>query len=63
MLMNRATNAEGAAAQLARVAEHVSDVRVAILLTLFSCFSAIVLAVTLYGVGYQMTPFLQRTAA
>jgi Domain of unknown function (DUF4386) len=50
MLMNRATDAEGAAAQLARVAEHVSDVRIAILLTLFSCFAAIVLAVTLYGI-------------
>jgi uncharacterized protein DUF4386 len=50
MLMNRATNAEGAAAQLAQVAERVTDVRVAILLTLFSCFSAIVLAVTLYAI-------------
>lgn len=50
VLLNRATNAEGAAAQLARVADHASDVRVVILLTLFSCFSAIVLAVTLYGI-------------
>ena len=30
VLMNRATNAEGTAATLARVAEHASDVRVSI---------------------------------
>ncbi len=47
--MNRATQAEGTAAKLARIAEHVPEVRVAILLTLLSCFSAVVLAVTLYG--------------
>ncbi len=50
VLMNRATSAEGTAAKLARIAEHASDVRVAILLTLLSCFSAVVLAVTLYGI-------------
>ena len=50
VLMNRATNAEGIAAKLARVAEHASDVRLSILLGLLSCFSAIVLAVTLYGI-------------
>ncbi len=49
-LMNRATSADGIAAQLARVAERASDVRLAILLTLLSCFSAIVLAVALYGI-------------
>ena len=50
VLMNRATNAEGTAAQLARIAEHASDVHLTILLTLLSCFSAVVLAVTLYGI-------------
>jgi hypothetical protein len=49
ILLNRATNEAGAAAQLGHVAEHASEVRVVILLTLLSCFSAIVLAVTLYG--------------
>ena len=49
VLMNRAINEKGTAAQLARVAEHASEVRFAILLTLLSCFCAIVLAVTLYG--------------
>lgn len=50
VLMNRATNAEGTAAKLARIAEHASDVRMVILLTLLSGFAAIVLAVTLYGI-------------
>jgi len=50
VLMNRATDAEGTAAKLARIAEHSSDVGLAILLTLLSCFCAIVLAVTLYGI-------------
>jgi Domain of unknown function (DUF4386) len=50
VLMERATAGEGTAAKLARVAEHASDVRVSILLTLLSCFSAIVLAVTLYAI-------------
>jgi hypothetical protein len=50
VLMGRATNAEGVAGKLAQVALHVSDVRLAILLTMLSCFSAIVLGVTLYAV-------------
>jgi hypothetical protein len=49
-LNNRATNAQGAAAKLARIAEHASDVRAGVLLTLLECFSALVLAVTLYGI-------------
>ena len=49
-LMNRATSAEGTAATLAQIAEHASDVRIAILLELLECFSALVLAVTLYGI-------------
>ena len=49
ILMNRATNAEATAAVLARITEHVLDVRVAVLLELLECFLAVVLAVTLYG--------------
>ena len=49
-LMNRATDAEGTAATLSRIAGHASDVRVAILLELLESFSALVLAVTLYGI-------------
>ena len=50
ILMNRATNAEGTAATLARIAQHASDVRVSVLLSLLETFSALVLAVTLYGI-------------
>ena len=50
VLMNRATNAEGTAATLARIAERASDVRVAILLELLECFSALVLGVALYRI-------------
>lgn len=50
ILMERATNADGMGAKLARIAEHGTDVRVSIALTLLSCFSAVVLAVTLYGI-------------
>lgn len=49
-LMNRATNADGTAATLARIAEHASDVRIAIVLELLECFAALVLAVTLYTI-------------
>jgi hypothetical protein len=49
-LMGRATDAVGAAATLARIAGHATDVRVAILLTLVESFCALVLAVTLYGI-------------
>lgn len=49
-LFDRATSAQGTAATLARIAEHALDMRVNILLELLQCFSAIVLAVTLYGI-------------
>src|ERR1041384_2003594 len=48
-LMNRATDAEGTAATLARVAGHASDVRVAIVLELLECVCALVIGVALYG--------------
>lgn len=50
ILMNRATNAEGTAATLALIAQHASDVRVSVMLSLLETFSALVLAVTLYGI-------------
>ena len=50
VLMNRATNAEGTAATLALIAQHATDVRVSVLLSLLETFSALVLAVTLYGI-------------
>ena len=50
LLMNRATNAEGIDATLALIAAHASDVRVSVLLSLLESFSALVLAVALYGI-------------
>lgn len=50
VLFDRATGAEGTAAKLARIAEHAADVRVAVLLSLLTCFAAPVLAVALYGI-------------
>jgi hypothetical protein len=49
VLIGRATRADGTAAILSRVAEHTADLRVSMLLTLVECFSALVLAVALYG--------------
>ncbi len=50
ILYSRATSAEGVAAKLARIADHATDVRVVILLSLLGCFAAIVLGVALYGI-------------
>jgi|SRR5450432_95566 hypothetical protein len=49
-LMNRAMDAEGTVATLSRIAGRASDVRVAIVLEILECFSALVLAVTLYRI-------------
>jgi hypothetical protein len=45
-----ATAGAGAAAKLASIAQHVPQMRVTLLLGLSTCFMAIVLAVTLYGI-------------
>jgi hypothetical protein len=50
VLLNRATSGEGIAAKLASIAQHAADVRVAVVLSLLGCFSALVLAVTLYAI-------------
>ena len=50
VLFNGATSGEGTATKLARIAEHASDLRVVILLMLLQSCSALVLAVTLYGI-------------
>ncbi len=50
VLFGRATNAQGIAAKLAGIAEHASDVRLAIALSLLTGFTALVLAVALYGI-------------
>jgi hypothetical protein len=50
VLFDRASSGNGTAAKLASIARHASDVRVAVVLSLLGCFSALVLAVTLYGI-------------
>ncbi len=49
-LYNRATDAEGTHAILLHISEHASAFRATILLELLESFSAVVLAVTLYGI-------------
>jgi uncharacterized MAPEG superfamily protein len=62
VLSNRATGGEGTAAKLAGIAQHASDVRVAIVLELLGCFSALVLAVTLYSITRDQDPDLAMLA-
>lgn len=62
VLLNRATRGEGVAAQLASIAQHVSDVRAAVVLSLFGCFSALVLAVTLYRITREQDADLAMLA-
>lgn len=50
VLFRRATSGEGVAAKLAGIAAHASDVGVLVILGLIQCFSAVVLAVTLYAI-------------
>ncbi|HEV8398755.1 MAG TPA: DUF4386 domain-containing protein [Gemmatimonadales bacterium] len=50
ILMSRATNGDGIVAKLASVAQHVGDVRLAMVLSLLGSCSALVLAVTLYAI-------------
>ncbi len=50
VLFRQATTGAGIAAKLASFAEHATDVGVLVLLGLIQCFSAIVLAVTLYAI-------------
>jgi len=58
ILFDRATKGDGIAAQLASMAQHAGDVRVASVLSLFGCFSALVLAVTLFAITRDQDPDL-----
>jgi len=62
ILSSRATSAEGTAAKLAGIAQHASSVRVAVVLELLGCFSALVLAVTLYAITRDQDPHLAMLA-
>jgi uncharacterized protein DUF4386 len=50
VLLGKATSGNGIAAKLAGIAQHASDMRIVVALSLFSCFAALVLAVTLYAI-------------
>jgi hypothetical protein len=50
VLFGRATSGEGVAAKLAGIAQHVPDVGITVVLDVLQCFSALVLAVTLYAI-------------
>ncbi|HET7249935.1 MAG TPA: DUF4386 domain-containing protein [Gemmatimonadales bacterium] len=58
VLLNRATSGVGLAAKLAGIAQHAADVRLSVLLSLGGCFSALVLAVTLYAITRDEDPDL-----
>lgn len=47
LLEGRATGGQGISDKLASIAQHANDLRLAVILTLLSCMSALVLAVTL----------------
>jgi hypothetical protein len=50
VLFKKATSGDGISAILAVVAQHAAEVRLVAVLSLVSCFCALVLAVTLYGI-------------
>ena len=62
MLFNRATSGEGIAAKLSGLAQHATDVRVAVVLSLAGCFAALVLAVTLHAITREQDPDLAMLA-
>jgi hypothetical protein len=62
MLMARATSAAGIVAKLASVAQHPNDLRVALVLVLFSSFCALVLGVTLYAITREVDADLAMLA-
>jgi len=62
VLFGRATSGEGIAAKFASIAQHAAEVRVAVVLSLLGCFSALVLAVTLYAITREVDADLAMLA-
>ena len=58
MLFGRATSGEGIGAKLANMAQHETQVRVVVLLTILTSLSALVLGVTLYAITREQDPDL-----
>lgn len=50
LLMHQARGVDGGAAELMRIGQYATNVRLTILITLLECLSSLVLAVTLYGI-------------
>ena len=50
LLMHQARGVDGGAAELARIGQYATNVRLTIVITLLECLSALVLGVTLYGI-------------
>lgn len=62
VLFERATSGEGITTQLASIAQHVTDVRLTIVLSLLGSLSALVLAVTLYAITREQDADLAMLA-
>jgi hypothetical protein len=58
VLFGRATRGEGVAAKLASIAQHATDLRIAVLLTMLTSLCAWVLGVTLYAITREEDPDL-----
>ena len=62
VLSGRSTSGEGIAAKLAGIAQHTTEIRIVVILSLLTCLSALVLAVTLYAITRDQDPDLARLA-
>src|SRR5437867_13276204 len=62
ILLDRATSGENIAAKFVSIAQNATNIRVAIVLSVFTCFTALVLAVTLYAITRDEDPDLAMIA-
>jgi uncharacterized protein DUF4386 len=62
ILSSRAIRGGGIVAQLASIAQHVTEMRVIVVLTLLASFSALLLGVTLYAITRDQDPDLANLA-
>lgn len=62
VLSSRAMAGHGVEAKLASVAQHMPDLRIAVLFVLFTSFCALVLGVTLWGLTREQDPVLAMLA-
>lgn len=62
VVFGRATRGVGTAAKLASIAQHATDVRAVVMLTLLCSFAAVVLGVTFYAITREQDPDLAMLA-